>query len=114
VLGILTAWWLYLKRPEIPAVIAARVSAVYRLLLHKYWVDEIYDAVVVRPYLALSRFAWRVIDDGLIDGLAVLGTGRLVKAGSRVMSGWETGRVPTYVFVFFGGVVVLLAYVLLG
>jgi NADH-quinone oxidoreductase subunit L len=113
-LGILGAWQLYPRRPELPGLIAARLRAPYQLLLHKYWVDELYDLVIVRPYRALSRFAWRVIDDGLIDGLGVRGTGALVKLGSRFTSGWETGRVPTYVFVFFAGAVALLAFILLG
>jgi NADH-quinone oxidoreductase subunit L len=113
-LGILGAWQLYLRRPEVPRLIAARLRGPYQVLLHKYWVDELYDLVIVRPYRALSRFAWRVIDDGLIDGLGVRGTGALVKLGSRFTSGWETGRVPTYVFVFFAGAVALLAFILLG
>jgi NADH-quinone oxidoreductase subunit L len=113
-LGLLLAWWLYVKRPELPARISARFSSVHRVFVDKYWVDELYDAVVVRPYVALSRLAWRVVDDGLIDGLAVRGTGAVVRLGSRVMSRSATGYVPTYVIVFFGGVVILLAYVLLS
>jgi NADH-quinone oxidoreductase subunit L len=113
-LGILVAWHLYLRRPDLPARIATSAGGFYQLLVHKYWVDELYDLAIVRPYRALSLFAWRVIDDGLIDGLGVRGTGVLVKLGSRVMSGSMTGRVPTYVFVFFGGAVILLAYILLN
>ncbi len=113
-LGILAAWWLYLRNPALPGAIAARLGRLYRLLLHKYWIDELYAVLVVRPYRAISWFAWRVIDDGLIDGLGVRGTGALVKLGSRFASGWETGRVPTYLLVFFGGVVAVLAWVLLG
>jgi NADH-quinone oxidoreductase subunit L len=112
-LGLLSAWWLYVRRPELPVRVASRLRGVYQVLYNKYWVDELYDVIVVRPYRALSRFTWRVIDDGLIDGVAVRGTGALVKLGSRVASGWETGYVPTYLVVFFGGVVILLAYVLL-
>jgi NADH-quinone oxidoreductase subunit L len=112
-LGLMAAWWLYVRRPELPTRIAGQLRGLYQVLYNKYWVDELYDAIVVRPFRALSRFAWRVIDDGLIDGLGVRGTGALVKLGSRVASGWETGYVPTYLVVFFGGVVILLAYVLL-
>ena len=113
-LGLLAAWWLYVKRPELPAEISTRFRSAYTVLKNKYWVDEAYQTFVVKPYDALSTFAWRVIDDGVIDGLAVLGTGRLVRFGSRVTSRWETGYVPSYVLVFFGGAIAILAYYLLG
>jgi NADH-quinone oxidoreductase subunit L len=114
VLGLLAARHLWLTRPELPARIGDALRAPATILSNKYWVDELYDAVVVRPYNALSRFAWRVIDEGLIDGLLVGGTGALVKWQSRVTSGWQSGAIPTYVTVFFGGVVAILVYYLFG
>ena len=113
-LGLLGAWWAYVRDPKLPERLSLRFRALYELLRGKYWVDEIYDFLVVRPYRALSRFAWRVVDDGLIDGLAVRGTGRLVEFGSGVASRWETGYVTSYVLVFFGGALAVLAYYLLG
>ncbi|CAN5287893.1 NADH-quinone oxidoreductase subunit L [soil metagenome] len=113
-LGIFAAWWLYVQNPAQPAAIATRFHGFYRVLSRKYWVDEAYDFLVVRPFNALSRFAWRVIDDGLIDGLGVHGAGSVVAIGSRVASRWETGFVQGYVLVFFGGVVAILAYYLFG
>jgi NADH-quinone oxidoreductase subunit L len=114
VLGIGAAWWMYVRRPWLPATLADRFRGAYTLVRGKYFVDEIYDFLVVRPFNAMSRFAWRVVDDGLIDGLAVNGSGALVRLGSRVASRWESGYVQSYVLVFFGGVVLLLAYLLLG
>lgn len=113
-LGILAAWQLWLKRPEVPARIGLGLRTPATILSNKYYVDELYDAIVVRPYNALSRFAWRVIDDGLIDGLLVGGTGALVKWQSRVSSAWQSGAITTYVTVFFGGVVAILVYYLFG
>jgi NADH-quinone oxidoreductase subunit L len=113
-LGILAAWHLWLKRPGLPQLIALRFPAPYSLLRGKYYVDELYDAVVVRPYNALSQFAWKVIDDGLIDGLLVGGTAAVVKWQSGISSRWQSGSVPTYVTVFFGGVVAILIYYLFG
>ena len=97
-----------------PGILATRLRGVYTLLRGKYYVDELYDFLVIRPFNALSRFAWRVVDDLLIDGLFVNGSGALVRIGSRVASGWESGYVQSYVLVFFGGVVLLLAYLLFG
>ena len=113
-LGILAARHLWLARPELPQRIAARLQAPYTILRNKYWVDEIYDALIVRPYNALSRFAWRVVDEGLIDGLLVGGTGKVVQWQSRAMSRWESGNISTYAMVFFGGAIVILAYYLFG
>jgi NADH-quinone oxidoreductase subunit L len=113
-LGILAARYLWLARPELPTRIGLRLRAPAAILSNKYYVDELYDAIVVRPYNALSRFAWRVIDDGLIDGLLVGGTGAVVKWQSRVSSAWQSGAIPTYVTVFFGGVVAILVYYLFG
>ena len=113
-LGILAARHLWLARPELPQRIAAQLQAPYTILRNRYWVDELYDALVVRPYNALSRFAWRVVDEGLIDGLLVVGTARVIQWQSRAMSRWESGSIPTYVTVFFGGAIVILAYYLFG
>jgi NADH-quinone oxidoreductase subunit L len=113
-LGILAARHLWLARPELPQRIASRLQAPYTILRNKYWVDELYDAVVVRPYNALSRFAWRVVDEGLIDGLLVGGTAKVVQWQSRAMSRWESGSIPTYVTVFFGGAIAILVYYLFG
>jgi NADH-quinone oxidoreductase subunit L len=109
-LGILIAYWAYLRDPDLPGRVVARSRGVYTLLNGKYFVDELYDFLIVRPFYALSRFAWRVIDDGLIDGLGVGGTGALVKRGSWIVSRWETGYVQGYAVAFFGGVFAILAY----
>jgi NADH-quinone oxidoreductase subunit L len=114
VLGILAARYLWLQRPQLPREIALRFQAPAAILSHKYYVDELYDMVIVRPFIALSRFAWRVIDDGLIDGLLVGGTSAVVRWQSKVSGGWQTGAIPTYVTVFFGGVVAILVYYMFG
>ncbi|HET6342498.1 MAG TPA: NADH-quinone oxidoreductase subunit L [Gemmatimonadota bacterium] len=113
-LGILLAWWMYVRDTSVPATLATRLRGLYMLLRGKYFVDELYDFLIVRPFTALSRFAWRVVDDGLIDGLFVNGSGAFVRLGSRVASGWESGYVQSYIMVFFGGVVLLLAYLVFG
>ena len=113
-LGILAAWRLWLAHPELPQRVAVQLRPMYTVLWNKYYVDELYDALIVRPYNALSRFAWRVVDDGLIDGLLVGGTAAVVRWQSGISSRWQSGVIPTYVTVFFGGVVALLVYYLFG
>src|SRR3954469_25007550 len=53
--GLAIAWWLYAARPELPGRIAARADAFYSILTHKYYIDEIYDAIIVLPLLVTSR-----------------------------------------------------------
>lgn len=100
--------WKYL-----PALEAAEPRGFARVLYRKYYVDEIYDALVVRPVLVLSRTAWRSFDDLLIDrtvnGLGVVARG-LGWLGSRL----QTGQVNTYALVLALGVLLILGAVLRG
>ena len=69
-IGFLLAWWLYLRRPETPERLAERFHALYRLLVGKYFIDELYAAIIVRPLLWVStNFLWHVVDEETIDGL---------------------------------------------
>ena len=67
--GLGLAWLLYVKRPELPAKIAASFGGLYRLVLNKYWIDELYGAAIIGPLIAFSRVVlWQGIDEKLIDG----------------------------------------------
>jgi NADH-quinone oxidoreductase subunit L len=66
--GLFLAWFLYVKRPELPARIAASAGGLYTTVLNKYYVDEIYGAAIIRPLIAFSRTVlWKGIDTGTID-----------------------------------------------
>ena len=68
--GFLLAWWLYLRSPETPKRIAESLRGLYRLLAGKYFIDELYAAVIVRPLLWVStNFLWHAVDEESIDGL---------------------------------------------
>jgi NADH-quinone oxidoreductase subunit L len=69
-IGFLLAWWLYIKSPETPKKIAKSMGGLYTLVFNKYYVDEIYIAVIVRPLLWIStNVLWHVVDEGVIDGV---------------------------------------------
>jgi NADH-quinone oxidoreductase subunit L len=91
---------------------AARFSGLHRLLVNKYYVDEIYDAAIVKPLRGLSRFFWRGVDGRAIDGSIHLGAylTRLFGDFGRLTT---TGNVRNYALYFFLGVVALLTWVLL-
>ncbi|MEO5510869.1 MAG: NADH-quinone oxidoreductase subunit L [Longimicrobiales bacterium] len=83
-----------------------------KVLYNKWYVDEIYDAAIVRPLMGLSRGLWRVVDQGLIDG-AVNGVGYASRAFGWVGSRMQTGQLNTYAFAVAFGVLLLLAVVLI-
>jgi NADH-quinone oxidoreductase subunit L len=112
-LGIGLATFFYRRRPELPARVAAALPATHRLLVRKYYVDEIYGALIVRPYLALCAFSWRVVDEILIDGFVVKAVGGAVAFYSRVAARLQTGLVQNYATAFFVGAVILLGWYLL-
>ncbi len=113
-LGIGLATYFYLKRPELPARVAAAFPAAHRLLERKYYVDEIYGALFVRPYFALCAFCWLVLDEILIDGFVVQAVGGAVAFYSRAVARLQTGLVQNYAAAFFVGAVILLGWYLLS
>ncbi len=86
---------------------APYTSGLERLLYHKWYVDELYDAIVVRPVYALSRGFSSIIDRGLIDGI-VDGSGRLAQGVGLMVGRLQTGQLNTYVYVLLVGVVLVL------
>ena len=109
--GIGLAYAMYIKGSPDPDRLTRRFSGVYRLLYNKFYVDEIYDALVVQPLLSFSRFLWRVVDNGFIDGLVNL-AGRLGLLISQLLRRVQTGYVQNYAAIFVVGVLVILAYYL--
>ncbi|HEX6134194.1 MAG TPA: NADH-quinone oxidoreductase subunit L [Longimicrobiales bacterium] len=109
---VITAYSL-LRRRYVPAEQAAPPTGLRRVLYNKWYVDEAYDAVIVRPVLALSRGFWRFIDNGLIDG-AVNGAGYASRAFGWVGSRLQTGQLNTYAFAAVLGALLLLALVVAG
>ncbi len=108
--GIALAALLFLYRRELADALAARCAGVHRLLLNKYYVDEVYDAAVVQPVRIASETAlWRGVDVRFIDG-AVNGIGAAVGAGGDLLRRLQTGSIRAYAVSFALGVVVVLGY----
>jgi NADH-quinone oxidoreductase subunit L len=86
---------------------------VARLLNRKYYVDEIYDAAIVRPVVWLSRVVlWKGVDQGVVDGAAVNGTARLSRGLGWLGSRLQTGQVGVYVVLFLVGALWILRAVI--
>jgi NADH-quinone oxidoreductase subunit L len=110
--GIVIAAYFWLRNRPAADAMARRLRGAYDLLLHKYYVDEVYDAAVVQPIKIISTIGlWRGVDAGAIDG-AVNGLGQTIRAGSGVLRRVQTGSVRTYAASLFLGVVLILGWYL--
>ncbi len=105
--GIGVAWLFYIRSPELPHRLASRCAGLHRTLLNKYWIDEIYDALVVRPYAAWSRFAWRVIDSTIIDG-TINGLATSVSFSAALWRRLQSGDVQHYALATLAGAALLV------
>jgi NADH-quinone oxidoreductase subunit L len=106
--GIVTAWVLYVKRPDLPGVLARRAQWLHRVLVHKYYFDEAYQAVFAGGARLLGRGLWRIGDVAIIDGFFVNGSARVVGWFAGVIRRFQSGFVYHYAFMMIIGVFVLL------
>jgi NADH-quinone oxidoreductase subunit L len=108
-LGLGFAYLFYVAKPELPQKLATRFHALYSIVLNKYYVDELYDTVIVWPIFTISRdLFWKVVDTLMIDG-AVNGIGYVVRGAGAGLRHMQSGYVRTYAgWILFGGVLVML------
>ncbi len=106
-LGISLAYYFYIRSPQ--AAERLKKNFAYPLLLNKYYVDEIYQALIVSPIVAGSRWVWQKFDLGIIDG-AVNGSAQLVEKLAHWGRQLQTGYVRQYAMAVVMGVVLILAY----
>jgi NADH-quinone oxidoreductase subunit L len=114
-LGWALAWYLYIKRTDLPAKIANSVHGLYEFVSHKYFVDEFYGAAIIRPIIAGSTYIlWKTIDAGLIDGTinetahaageVSNGFRRMQSGNIRSYAGWVAlGAAAVFAFMLWAG-----------
>ncbi len=105
--GFLVAWNLFARPDDLGERLAGERGGFYRLLEDKYRIDEVYEALIVRPLAWLSQQLWRIVDELVIDGLVNL-SGLLVRVGGEVVRIFQTGYVQTYAFFMVLGVLAIL------
>ncbi|MEM9013378.1 MAG: NADH-quinone oxidoreductase subunit L [Pseudomonadota bacterium] len=111
--GLLLAIWFYLLDPALPGQLAARHQGLYRFLLNKWYFDELYDRVLVRPAIGLGRLLWRRGDGRLIDGaINALAMG-LVPYLTRLAGRAQSGFLYHYAFAMIIGLVALVTWLAL-
>ena len=108
--GIALSWLFYVARPGLPDSLAASFNGLYKLVYNKYFVDEIYAAVVVNPVVSGSReVLWKGVDVAVIDG-AVNGAGTVSQGAGGLLKRLQSGNIRSYaVWVLLGSVLVLVA-----
>ena len=111
-IGLYFAWLLYYKRPELPDRITGKIHGIYLTVLHKYYVDEGYGAIFVKPLLALSTVVfWKGIDQGVIDGM-VNGAGEASKGIGSELRRMQSGNIRSYAAWLAAGGAAVLVYML--
>jgi NADH-quinone oxidoreductase subunit L len=110
--GILFAYLLYVRRPELPSRISASLGGLSRAVANKYYVDEIYDAVIVRPLVAISDgLLFRGIDATVIDDIGANGSARAVRnLASDIFKYLQSGLAQGYLFLMVVGTLAILGY----
>jgi NADH-quinone oxidoreductase subunit L len=106
--GLATAWFLYIKRPDLPPLIAGRLRFGVRILEEKYGFDTFNDRVFAAGSRGLGRWLWRYGDAMVIDGLLVNGTARSIGWIASHVRGIQTGFLYHYAFVMIIGLLVLI------
>ncbi|SHH39931.1 NADH-quinone oxidoreductase subunit L [Bradyrhizobium erythrophlei] len=113
-LGFLVAWLFYIRRPYIPVELARQHRLLYQFLLNKWYFDELYDLIFVRPTKWLGRFLWKVGDGYIIDGFGPDGVSARVLDVTRNVVKLQTGYLYHYAFAMLIGVAGLITWFMFG
>ncbi len=113
-LGLGTAYWFYIANPSLPRALAERHHGLYKFLLNKWYFDELYGLIFVRPAMWLGRFLWKRGDGAIVDG-AINGLSMgIVPWMTRLAGRAQSGYVYHYAFVMLIGMSLLLTWLTIG
>lgn len=110
--GAGAAWYLYLRRPDLPDTISRKLSGLYSLLVNKYYFDDLYINGFAAGGRAAGKFLWQKGDERMIDGILVNGTANSVARLAGVLRQLQTGYLYHYAFAMIIGLTLLLGWVL--
>ena len=111
-IGLFTAWFAYIRNTAFPTAVAEQFSVVHRFLAHKWYFDELYDLLFVRPAFAIGRMLWHRGDEQTIDRFGPNGSASIVSFGSRLAGRLQSGYVYTYAFVMLIGLTAAATWVI--
>ena len=102
-LGLAVAYWAYIRDTSIPARFVATFRPIYNFLLNKWYWDELYNMIFVRPAFAFGRLFWKGVDEGVIDRFGPNGAAAIVAQGSSLAAKLQSGYLYTYALVMLIG-----------
>lgn len=111
-LGFVFAFWAYIKDTSIPAKAAEQLGPIYSFLFNKWYFDEIYDALIIKPAFRIGRFFWKRGDEKTINRFGPDGVAWVVAKGSLAAKRSQTGYVYSYALVMLLGLVAAVSWVL--
>jgi NADH-quinone oxidoreductase subunit L len=112
--GLFTAWYIYIKKPVIAQMAKDRLSLLYKIMDHKYWMDDLYIKVFARLGRLLGLGLWKGGDVAVIDGMIINGSANAVGWLSGIVRQVQTGYLYHYAFAMILGLLGLLSWVLFG
>ncbi|MCR9124205.1 MAG: NADH-quinone oxidoreductase subunit L [Phyllobacteriaceae bacterium] len=113
-LGLVTAWYMYIRSPQTPVELARQHRGLYQFLLNKWYFDELYDFLFVNPAKRLGTFLWKRGDGWLIDGFGPNGVAKRVTDVTGRMVRLQTGYLYHYAFAMMIGLAALITWMMLG
>jgi NADH-quinone oxidoreductase subunit L len=110
--GFAIACYAYIANTAFPAAFVDQFGVLYRFLLNKWYFDELYDVIFIRPSLWLGRLLWKKGDEGTIDRFGPDGAAAAIVAGTRVTARIQTGYLYTYALVMLLGVAAAMTWIM--
>ncbi|GAB4358683.1 MAG: NADH-quinone oxidoreductase subunit L [Gammaproteobacteria bacterium] len=107
--GVFVAWFLYMKRPDIPEMLSTRLAFLYQILVNKYGFDDLNEKVIARGGREFGGFLWKLGDQVIIDGAVVNGSAKAVGWVSGIVRHLQSGYLYHYAFAMIIGLIVLLS-----
>lgn len=114
VLGFVVSLYVYVLKPGTAQQLAGAFPRLYQFLLNKWYFDELYDAIFVKPAFVIGRLFWKGGDGAIIDGLGPDGVAARVADGAKIAVRLQTGYIYNYAFAMLIGVAAIVTYFVAG
>ncbi len=113
-IGLALSFQMYMRKPDMPAKLAAQFPGVYQFLLNKWYFDELYDFLFVRPAFWIGDKLWKKGDQGIIDRFGPDGISSSIANGARKLGAVQSGYLYHYAFAMIIGVALFVSWIVVG
>ena len=109
-LGVMLAALIYFYKVHLSKILAHNLDPLYSISLNKWYFDEFYNAIFIKPYFSLANIFWKKGDEKIIDGYGPNGISKLISISSIYLSRFQSGYLYHYAFTMLGGLVIILTW----